>query len=50
MTKNEYDNELLDPSEVVTPCECFASCPYDCKGQCGCLGCANAWSDFLSSE
>jgi hypothetical protein len=27
------------------PCTCKDSCPYDCKGQCGCEACLSAYSD-----
>jgi hypothetical protein len=32
------------------PCTCKETCPYDCKGQCGCLACHDAYGDFLSSQ
>lgn len=37
-------------SEPGTPCTCKPECPDPCKGQCGCLACAEAWGDFLSME
>ena len=31
-------------------CTCSPSCPADCKGQCECEACSDAYGDFLSSE
>jgi hypothetical protein len=31
-------------------CICDKQCPVDCKGECGCEACQNAYSDFLSCE
>lgn len=33
-----------------TPCTCQDNCPPSCKGECGCLACSMAYSDFLSGE
>jgi len=32
------------------PCTCKKTCPSNCKGQCGCLACHDAYGDFLSSQ
>jgi len=39
-----------EPGERGTPCTCAESCPYDCKGQCGCEACHEAYGDFVSLE
>jgi uncharacterized alpha-E superfamily protein len=31
-------------------CTCKPSCPTDCKGDCGCKKCAQAYGDWLSVE
>ena len=31
-------------------CTCKEDCPSDCKGQCGCKKCHDAYQDFLSGE
>ena len=33
-----------------TPCTCLKSCPWTCKGVCGCEACHEAYGDFLSCE
>jgi hypothetical protein len=37
-------------NERGTPCTCDEECPFDCKGQCGCEACHEAYGDFLSLE
>ena len=44
--KRNYDDGLFEG----VPCICTEECPADCKGQCGCEACSNAYSDFLSCE
>jgi hypothetical protein len=36
--------------DLAYPCTCQPSCPFDCKGQCGCKACHAAYGDFLSVE
>ena len=48
MKDETLNNELLDSDEPVEPCSCFIGCKYDCKGECGCQHCADAYADFLS--
>lgn len=28
------------------PCTCQPSCPFNCKGQCGCEACRQSYQDF----
>ena len=50
--KKRYDSDgfYTANSQPGTPCTCKDTCPYDCKGQCGCEACHEAYGDFLSCE
>jgi hypothetical protein len=40
--------DCLEYGYEVAYCTCLISCPRNCKGQCGCKKCHNAYQDFLS--
>lgn len=40
----------VEPGECGTPCTCKPSCPWACKGECGCEACHEGYGDFLSVE
>jgi hypothetical protein len=44
------DGRYTANDEDGTPCTCKVTCPYNCKGQCGCEACSEAYGDFLSDE
>jgi len=52
----EVGRERYSPDGYYTangenvPCTCRKICPNNCKGQCGCLACHDAYGDFLSSQ
>lgn len=45
-----YYTANCSKDERGTPCTCEDNCPHDCKGQCGCHACCEAYGDFMSAE
>ena len=54
MTKDNHqirdDDDDDDDDDIYPPCTCKASCPRDCKGECGCVRCKMEYSDFLAED
>lgn len=43
-------DSIGNKNDIDEICTCKESCPYDCKGQCGCEYCNTAWMDYLSND
>ena len=42
--------EFVDYDADRPTCTCTEACPVDCKGECGCERCDEAWNDFLAAD
>lgn len=40
--------EIRNEEHRHPSCTCTEDCPIDCKGECGCEYCKQAYADFLS--
>jgi hypothetical protein len=47
-TGGYYTANNVEDGDRGTPCTCKPSCPRDCKGECGCPACGEAYGDYLS--
>lgn len=48
--REDDDDDDDDDEDIYPPCTCKASCPRDCKGECGCVRCKMEYSDFLAED
>jgi len=37
---------IANGRDMEVPCTCTNECTYDCKGECGCEACRQAYQDF----
>lgn len=46
--QNKLNKEIIFYDENV--CTCKDTCSFNCKGECGCKACQEAYADYLTED